>query len=412
VKLAISPSQHGFLPNRSTTSNLGIITNLIARTLDVRGQVDVIYMDLSKAFDSVDHDTLLRKLSSFKFSTSLIKLFASYLKDRSQAVLYKEHISKEFLALSGVPQGSNLGPLLFLLLINDLPDCIKTNKLLYADDLKIFTAIRSQDDCMALQEDVDNILSWCDQNKLSVNISKCKSLSYTNSCKPQQFQYLIRGEPIDRTDTIKDLGVIFDSTLSFTEHIKTIVNDAYRNLGLIIRLSKDFENNKTLTTLYYSYVRPKLEYASVIWNPSTQLHSKQIEKIQSKFLRYHTYKTTGFYPMTDSSSTLAENFNILTLEQRRKLTDLLFLYKLLRNHIDSNDLVSMVSYQVPSSMTRVGNSGLLYCQRGRTNIIKKSPAWRMSTSYNDISKVNEHIDIFNMGKKIFEKAIIEQLHCN
>lgn len=138
LKCYISPQQHGFVEKRSTITNLACFSQYVSDSIDSRGQVDTIYTDFCKAFDQIDHFVLLDKLCRFGFSESLCKLFRSYLTDREQVVRYQNFFSKTIIPTSGVPQGSNLGPLLFLLFINDIVENITCEKLLFADDLKLF----------------------------------------------------------------------------------------------------------------------------------------------------------------------------------------------------------------------------------------------------------------------------------
>ena len=146
----LSPNQHGFFPDRSTVTNLMVFTDFISGILDAAGQVDALYTDLAKAFDRIDHSLLLRKLSQFGCSWKLVSLLGSYLDNRQLCVMYNRHTSDPYCQVSGVPQGSNLGPLLY---INDLCDVVSFSKcLLFADDLKIFASITTPDDA--------NVCSW------------------------------------------------------------------------------------------------------------------------------------------------------------------------------------------------------------------------------------------------------------
>ena len=267
VSQQISLSQHGFVSNRSTISNLTVFTQYISDHIDKLGQVDAVYTDFSKAFDKIDHALLLNKLQNFGFGTRLILFFKSYLFDREQYVSYNGYRSKVFLATSGVPQGSNLGPLLFLLFINDLCCQINCNKLLFADDLKIFNSINSEDDYDSLQADINKLQDWCVLNKLHLNISKCKVLSFTNRRTSFVYDYSINGVILSRCTDTKDLGIIFDYQLSFKKHINSRTSEAMRMLGFIMRNCKNFNNLQALKILYYSFVRSKLEYGSIIWNP-------------------------------------------------------------------------------------------------------------------------------------------------
>jgi len=193
---------------------------------------------------------VLSKLSYFNFTELSLTLIASYVKNRKQSVLYKEFISKQYEVRSGVPQGSNLGPLLFLICINDLSHCImNSKKLLFADDLKLYLEISSIEDCDKLQCDLINVAKWCEKNNLVINVNKCKTVSFTKLKNKYNYTYAINGVHINSANSVKDLGVIFDSHLTFNTHIVTMRNEAYRNLGLIVRLGKDFNNPQVIKLL-------------------------------------------------------------------------------------------------------------------------------------------------------------------
>ena len=413
VQSAISPFQHGFLAKRSTYSNLAVITDHIASALDKGSQIDVIYTDLAKAFDTVNHDILLHKLSYFNFTGTSLTFLASYLENRKQSVLYKEYISRQFEVRSGVPQGSNLGPLLFLIFINDLPNCIvNSNKLLFADDLKLYMEISSLEDCTKLQCDLNNVTKWCKENSLVLNINKCKTVSFTKRKNKYNYKYTIQGIQLNSSDSVKDLGVTFDPNLTFNTHIVAMKNEAYRNLGLIMRLGKDFNNLHVLKLLYFCYVRSKLEYASVIWNPQCNKYSRTIEVIQSKFLRFLVFKQTGFYPKFDSSLQLAENFDLLTLEQRRIINDILFLSNIINHKIDCIDLNRAITIKVPQLKTRIRKNDFFFCHKARTNTMLKSPIWRTCATYNKYLEIDNEMDIYNMSKATTRSKILQCMSMN
>lgn len=182
VSHSIIPQQHGFVKERSTVTNLTSFSGFLLNNMGQGRQVDVVYTDFSKAFDKVEHSILLSKLYSFDFTDFFIKWFSSYLKDRFLSVRVNSDYSLSFCATSGVPQGSHLGPLLFLLQINDIADSIMhCVYLLYADDLKIFRIITSENDCKLVQADINNLLKWSIDNKLSLNPKKCSVISFFRS---------------------------------------------------------------------------------------------------------------------------------------------------------------------------------------------------------------------------------------
>jgi hypothetical protein len=276
VSHKLSPNQHGFTKCRSTETNLVSISQYLSDALDNHSQVDVVYTDLSKAFDRID--LLLTKLESFGFSDSLVELIRSYLSDRFMYVGVNGYASKSFKQESGVPQGSVLGPLFFNIFINDLVDDLDVPHLLFADDMKIYLAIDSIDDALRLQDCIEEISRRCKLNNLVLNHLKCSIVSFTRKTKPLLFDYKINGSILTRRESIRDLGVIFDSKLSFGEHIRTIAGTAFRALAFVLRAGREFSDVATLKLLYITYVRFRLEYASLVWSPIYDVHSSLPEE--------------------------------------------------------------------------------------------------------------------------------------
>lgn len=186
-------------------------------------------MDLAKAFDRINHAILLQKLSRFPLDPCIINLLKSYLSDRTQIVCIGGEKSSPNNPQSSVPQGSILSPLLFALFINDLPPLIKSNILLFADDFKIFLKINDLRDARQLQMDIETIINWCRINKLELNIRKCQVLSFTRRQEItfQYFNYNINNTTLQRVNTMRDLGVIFHSKLTFDAHINSLVKKSY-----------------------------------------------------------------------------------------------------------------------------------------------------------------------------------------
>ena len=262
----LSDSQHGFIKQRSTSTNLFMYTHEIASHLDVGGQVDAIYTDFAKAFDRVDHGLLLCKLQSLHLPPTLISWFSTYLLNRPHIVSYQGQKSFVYHSTSGIPQGSNLGPLLFLIFINDAPFAITHSScLLYADDLKIYRPVLCHNDSLLLQEDLDGLTTWCELNNLFLNIKKCQIISFSRRQQLETYDYHINGQPLMRSDSVKDLGVWYDSKLSFNKHVLPITSSSLKILGLITRCSRNFSKVSTIITLFNLYVGSKLEYFFVIW---------------------------------------------------------------------------------------------------------------------------------------------------
>lgn len=390
TKHIISVRQHGFMNSKSTITNLATFSQYLCETLDRRGQVDAVYTDLSKAFDKVSHKILLQKLSCMGFKGNYLKLLKSYLINRKQFVCYNGFLSNVYSATSGVPQGSNLGPLLFLIFINDLCSSLECNNLMFADDLKLYSSITTLDDCIILQNQIDILHHWCLKNRLELNISKCKILTFSRKVTTLQYSYNIDNVILERCDTIKDLGVHFDHQLTFNYHINSIVNSAYSAYGFIYRNCKNFNNISVLTRLFYSLVRSKLEYGSIIWSPIYNQYISDIDKVQKKFLKFLSFKSSGVYPPRGCNyADLLCTFDFVSLEKRRNQAAVLFLHKLLNCRIDCPDLLAQIDIVVPRTTSRQNNTFL--CKRARTNLMSKSPTNLMCRNANKLSTV---CDIF------------------
>jgi hypothetical protein len=179
-KFKLHPNQHGFVKSESTITNLVTCLNDVLPSVCSQGQFDSVYFDLSQAFDKVPHTLLLDKLNNFGLSSFYVNWFQSYLSNRSSLVRILGKISSSFSVLSGVPQGSILGPLLFTIFINDISAKINHSKfLLSSDDLKIYRNIKSAEDCKALQVDIEAVQQWCSENCMELNIQKTKMIYLT-----------------------------------------------------------------------------------------------------------------------------------------------------------------------------------------------------------------------------------------
>ncbi|KAJ3660858.1 hypothetical protein Zmor_005287 [Zophobas morio] len=377
IRSYISPFQHGFMSSRSTVTNLSCITQDICKSIDRNTQIDVIYVDFSKAFDKIDHDILLSKLSAFGLCPQLLRLMTSYLSNRLNYVHFNGFTSYEYVSKSGVPQGSNLGPLLFNIFINDLVNSFTCKTLAYADDLKLFHSIVHDEDMLLLQENVNILFNWCIQNKLPLNYDKCCFVSYTRKIHLINTHYVLNHYQLERKETIKDLGVIFDKKLTFTSHIDMICRSANKLLGFIMRTSKTFHDSNVIKSLYYALVLSKIEYACVVWSPLYHCYELQLERIQKTLLKYISFKTNGVYPGRGTDYTLLlEKHSFTSLTKRRNQQAVKFFFKLLSNTIDCQDLLGEVFFLVPRMGSRFSVS--FFVPRPRTNVLRNSPVSRMS----------------------------------
>lgn len=409
VKNILIPEQHGFVKKRSTTSNLLLYTNYLFQSMDSGVQVDSVYTDFCKAFDKVDHVKLLERIHYNGIRGNLLRWFHSYIMNRTQKVVINGFASNTVAVTSGVPQGSILGPLLFILFINDIDSCFHFSKfLLYADDLKIYHTIHNSDDCTRLQQDLNRFNDYCVRNKLHLATSKCKTITFTKNLNVINFDYSLNGTIVERVTVMRDLGVYLDCQLHLNAHIDHITNKAFKLYGFVRRATNEFKNIKSYIYLFASIIRPTLEYAAMIWNPFYKKYDDQIESVQRKFLRSITWKferSSNYCAYTD----LLAKHSLLSLGGRRLLLESMTLYNLIHGNIDSSAIVNQICYLVPSSSARIRNRyahRLFVTGHCRTNAGVRAPLRRIVHNYN--SSFNE-IDVFSVSPYIFKKAVIVKL---
>lgn len=386
----LSTSQHGFVSGRSTNTNLALFTENLREAMDSHKQIDVIYTDFSKAFDKVSHRILLQKLKDHGFTDVMLQWFGSYLGGRNFYVVVGGYKSLCFQISSGVPQGSHLGPVLFNIFINDLPDRFKHSiPFMFADDLKIMKVVMNDEDSSMLQFDLDALNQWCDANLMNLNHDKCLHIKFTRNHHLIKSNYKIGNNMIKEVDCVRDLGVILDSKLTFVPHIDLAIKKASKMLGFIIRNSKIFKNILTRKILYNSLVRSHLEYCSLVWRPHFATHMLRLERIQKRFLWHLSYRA-GVQNRIKSYSDRLKHFKMYSLANRRDLLDIVFAYKLLRNHIDCPDLLKRISIKAPRRYPR-GHMNLFVPPLRRTVLGASSVIPRLCKVLNQCGK---DIDIF------------------
>ncbi len=404
----ISPQQHGFMKGRNVQTNLLELIEDIHEVFNNREQADVIYTDFQKAFDKVNHDIMVNKLEAIGFSKPLVALFQSYLTGRKQYVAYKNSYSLPYDCSSGVPQGSNLGPYLFLLYINDITTVIKQSKiLLYADDIKIYRRIQTISDTYGLQEDLNSLVRWSEENRLPLNIGKCAKITFTHKKQPIVNDYLVKSTPLNNVDQIRDLGVILDSNLTYRNQILSVMSKVKRNMGVVMRNSKYFKDTDTLKILYYSLIRSHLDFAVNVWDPITVYQKKLVEKIQKRFLRFLYYKDFQYYDHTLKYEELVRGYQLTSLENRRQCASLLWLHDLIHGKIDAPSLLKLVNIHIPPRNSR--KKDLFTPYSSRTVCSWNAPLNRCMILYNKIQNENPQVDILNENRINFEWQVTQIL---
>lgn len=349
----LSSYQHGFRKGCSTSTNLLEFTSLIVHGF-VQGKItDTVYTDFSKAFDRVNHKLLIKKLHLMGFSQCGLNWIKSYLTGRTQVVRFKNKASKNIDVLSGVPQGSHLGPILFSLFINDLPSSIKhCNILMYADDVKIFRSSNQLSEFMLFQSDLDSFYVWCVTNLMDLNFNKCKQMRFSRK-NFDQFNYSLGGHRLEILNSYQDLGILLDQKLNFISHINMTVTKARGVLAFIKRWAKEFTDPYTTKQLYTSLVRPILEYGSVVWDPIYNVHVNNIESVQKQFLLF-SLRSLPWNPAVNlpSYTSRLALIKLPTLQSRRTMLNVTFLFNLLNGDIRSEFLVNSLSFNVPVRPSR------------------------------------------------------------
>ena len=322
--------QHGFRRSRSCESQLLSLIHELMHNHDSNIQSEIILMDFAKAFDKVPHKRLLYKLQWYGIRGNIHHWIKSFLSDRVQKVIIDGISSSSVPVTSGVPQGSVLGPLLFLIYINDLSDYIQYSTLrLFADDCILHRPIQSEADTILLQKDIDSLFAWTIIWQMELNIGKCCSMSVTQS-RLHNFscEYHIQNTSLAVVTHCKYLGVCIQSDLRWNLHINQITTKANHILSLLQRNIK-LAPKKTKELVYKSLVRSQLEYASTVWSPWQNVLINSIEKIQRRAARY---VVNDYNPYSSVTNHLID-LNWEPLEARRIKSRLCMFYKMIHNYI-------------------------------------------------------------------------------
>ena len=328
-------NQHGFRQGRSClTQLLAHFDDILCNSLE-GADTDAIYLDLAKAFDKVDHQLLLKKLKAFGVTGKVFQWIESFLLDRDQYVAVNGVKSSVSKVISGVPQGTVLGPILFIIFINDMNESIVSSILRsFADDTRILKAIHSYLDVPELQADLDNIIKWSRDNNMTLHKNKFELLQHT--CPNRSIKELnelpfisydnshcystAKDSFISPTDTVKDLGVLVSANNSWSPHIGRMINSARRTAAWVLSVFRD-RSRTTMMQLYKSLVRSKLEYCCPVWSPTKIEDIKAIESLQRTF----TSKISGLQHL--SYWERLERLNMMSLQRHRERYLIIHMWK-------------------------------------------------------------------------------------
>ena len=318
----ITQCQHGFVSGKSCSTQLIECLDIWTEILDNHGQVDIIYLDYAKAFDKVPHERLIKKLEGYGIGGNILNWTHDFLRNRRQKVAVNGEESNWSNVLSGVPQGSVLGPVLFVVYINDLPETVHSTVKMFADDTKLFSDTSLEENYRELQDDIHTLTSWAKEWQLTFNAAKCKVMQLGKRNIDRKYYMMQDGEPVEleTTKLEKDLGVHIDDELKISQHTEIQVNRANKLLGLL-RRSLTYLDEVSVCILYKSLVRPILEYSHSAAYPKFQKDKKLLEGVQ----RRATKMISGLRDLSYEERLRA--LKLHSLQYRRDRGDMIECYK-------------------------------------------------------------------------------------
>lgn len=322
--------QHGFRSGHSCETQLINTMHDIMKSNDKKEQIDLVILDFSKAFDTVPHRKLLHKLSNYGIRGNINNWIRNFLMNRHQRVVIDGVSSLPCSVDSGVPQGTVLGPLLFLCHINDLPKSVTSQVRLFADDCLLYRTVKSLDDHLKLQQDLDSLQKWAQTWGMKFNEAKCYIMSIHRKKQPSNYNYLLNNQILEQVSENPYLGVIISDNLKWSAHISKICSRANSILGFIKRNLKH-STSSFKETAYISLVRSILDYSSTVWDPYLQKDINSLESVQRRAARF----VHNDYHRKSSVTNMMKSLGWKPLAERRREQRLLLLFKIV------NDLVAL-----------------------------------------------------------------------
>ena len=386
-KRLLNENQHGFRRGRSCLSQLLEHHAEIVHLMCEGGAVDVAYLDFAKAFDKVDHGILIRKLTSLGIGGSVLRWIHEFLTNRKQIVVVEGEKSEEGQVKSGVPQGSVLGPLLFLIHVGDIDENVQHSKVSsFADDTRLLNRIKETNDCKNLQKDLNTVYNWTQENNMFCNEEKFELIRYGKHPNIPYVYKTTSGEKIKEEAQVKDLGVTVQKDAEFKAHIDDIVSKCKRVMGYILRTFKT-RQPETMRHLFKALVLPLAEYCSQLWSPTDRASIQKLENI----LKTYTRRIAG---MEDKN--YWERLKALSqysLERRRERYQIIYVWKMI------NGIVPNFSNPATRITTReAGRRGILCDIKkvksrlgARYSLHKNSFGVRAATLFNLVpTEIREH----------------------
>ena len=396
-----TPFQSGFTPNDSTTNQLLYIYDTFCKALDEGKEVRAVFFDISKAFDRVWHAGLLAKLKSAGLSESFVAWFSGYLSNREQRVVIPGATSSWASITAGVPQGSILGPLLFLIYINDIVKQVDSHIRLFADDTSLFIKVDGiSSTAETLNSDINKISLWAKSWLVSFNPSKTESVIFSRKSSNTDHPPLTMNEEIiSEFSSHKHLGVILTKDCSWHSHIDSIKEKAWKRISVMRKLKFQLDRS-SLENIYLSFIRPILEFSDVIWDNCSYGQKQELEKIQHEAARI----VTGCTQLVSLTS-LYHELGWSTLESRRKLHKLILFYKMINNLVPSY-LSSLVTPRIgETSRYLLRNSNNMQNVFARTQLYYNSFLPSTVRAWNELPDNVRSLPSLNLFKKAINGTV-------
>ena len=324
----LKDNQHGFRKKRSCETQLLELTNHLTSSLEKGIQTDLIVLDFAKAFDKVNHSLLVYKLRHYGIRGAVKNWIEDFLSQREQAVVVDGAQSSSIPVASGVPQGSVLGPCLFLMYINDLPEAVDSTSRLFADDTGVHRDILEESDGIILQQDLDALNTWEERWDMSFHPVKCLVLRHTRSKKPIETIYKLHGQVLSIVPSTVYLGLTIQDDGEWKKHIDNIESKGNQLLGFL-RRNMRIDNKQAKQEAYKMLIRQPIEYGAVIWDPYHKTDIEKLERIQRRAARF----VQGDFKQTSSVTAMINSLRWPSLEERRQELRINYLIKIITSKV-------------------------------------------------------------------------------